>query len=64
MYICVGKTEDHHHPSSTEHMYEEVGVAGKVKRSHNIQTKFNEAYYGPMVKDSILTSANSAYGQI
>ena len=63
VYICVGETEEHNHPSSTEHVYEEVGVAGEVKRSHNIQTYFNEAY-GPMVKDSILTSGNSAYGQI
>ena len=44
-------------------MYEEVGVAGGVKSSHNIQMNFNEAY-GPAVKNSILTSANSACGQI
>ena len=63
MYICVGKTADHNHPSSTEHMYEEVGVAGEVKSSHNIDMNFNEAY-GPRVKDRIHTSANSAYGQV
>ena len=63
LYICVGKTADHNHPPSTEHMYEEVGVAGEVKSSHNIRINFNEAY-GPVVKDSILTSENSAYGQI
>ena len=28
LYICEGKTADHNHPSSAEHMYEEVGVAG------------------------------------
>ena len=44
-------------------MYNEVGVAGEVKSSKEIQLIFNEAH-GPVVKDSIQTSANSAYGQI
>ena len=63
LYICVGKTEDLNHPSSAEHMYEEVGVAGEVKSSHNILINFNEAY-APIVKDHVHTSANSAYEQV
>ena len=43
-------------------MYEELGVVGEVKRSQEIQLIFNEAY-GPVVKDSIQTSADCAYGQ-
>ena len=59
--ICVGKTVNlNSHPSSNEHMYEEVGVTGEVKRS---QVIFNEAY-GSVVKDSIETSVNSAYEQM
>ena len=63
LYICVGKTVTPRTPSSTEPMYEEVGVAGEVKRSQDIELFFNEAY-GPIVKDSIQTSVNSAYGQM
>ena len=64
LYICIGKTADHNcPPSSAEPVYEEVDGTGNVMGSHNIEMKFNEAY-GPMIKDSILTSANSAYGQI
>ena len=60
LYIYVGKTVDHYHPpSSAEPMYEEVGVAGEVKRSHNIQLIFNEAY-SLFVKDRIETSSNTA----
>ena len=52
----IGKTKDHNHPPSyAEPMYEEVGMAGEVKRSQNIQLIFNEAY-GPFVKDRIQTS--------
>ena len=61
--FCVGKTTDHNHPPSAEHMYEEVGVAGEVKSSHNIHMNFNKAY-GPRVKDRIHTSANPAYEQV
>ena len=63
LVIFVGKTADHNHPSSAEYMFEEVGVAGEVKSSHNIQINFNEAY-APIVKDRIHTSANSAYEQV
>ena len=40
--------------------YEEVGVAGEVKRSHDIQLTSNEAY-GHL---NIPTSPNTAYGQV
>ena len=43
--------------------YEEVGVAGVVEKSHDIQLTSNEAY-GPLGKDSIPTSRNAAYGQV
>ena len=43
--------------------YEEVGVAIKVKRPQDIQLTFNEAY-GPVLKDNIQTSPNTAYGQV
>ena len=43
--------------------YEEVGVAGEVEKSHDIQLTSNEAY-GPLGKDSIPTSRNAAYGQV
>ena len=53
LYICVGKTVNNNTlPSSTEHMYVEVDVAGEVKRSQDIQLIFNKAY-GPVVKDII-----------
>ena len=43
--------------------YEEVGVAGEVKRSHDIQLTSNEAY-GHLNKNNIPTSPNTAYGQV
>ena len=43
--------------------YEEVGVAREVKRSQDIQLISNEAY-GPILKDNIQTSPNTAYGQV
>ena len=43
--------------------YEEVGVAREVKRSQDIQLTSNEAY-GPILKDNIETSPNTAYGQV
>ena len=43
--------------------YEDVGVSGEVKSTHNIQVKSNEAY-GPVHKDNIHTSPNTAYGQV
>ena len=43
--------------------YEEVGMSGEVKSTHNIQLKSNEAY-GPIHKDNIHTSPNTAYGQV
>ena len=43
--------------------YEEVGVAREVKRSQDIQLTSNEAY-GPILKDNIQTSPNTAYGQV
>ena len=52
-------------PSSTQPpvTYEEVGVAREVKRSQDIQLTSNEAY-GPILKDNIQTSPNTAYGQV
>ena len=49
-------------PSSTQPspLYEEVGVAKKVKRSQDIQLTSNEAY-GPI---HIQTSPNTAYQQV
>ena len=41
--------------------YEEVGVAREVKSSQDIQLTSNEAY-GPIHKDNIPTSRNTAYG--
>ena len=43
--------------------YEEVGVAREVKSSQDIQLTSNEAY-GPIHKDNIPTSRNTAYGQV
>ena len=43
--------------------YEEVGVAREVKSSQDIQLTSNEAY-GPVHKDNIPTSHNTAYGQV
>ena len=43
--------------------YEEVGVAREVKSSQDIQLTSNEAY-GPVLKDNIPTSHNTAYGQV
>ncbi|CAI8056510.1 hypothetical protein GBAR_LOCUS30798 [Geodia barretti] len=43
--------------------YEEVGVAREVKSSQDIQLTSNEAY-GPINKDNIPTSRNTAYGQV
>ena len=43
--------------------YEEVGVAGEVEKSHDIQLTSNEAY-GLLGKHSIPTSRNAAYGQV
>ena len=43
--------------------YEEVGVTGEVERSHDIQLTSNEAY-GPIKKDNIKTSHNTAYGHV
>ena len=43
--------------------YEEVGVAGEVKRSHDIQLTSNEVY-GHLNKNNIPTSPNTAYGQV
>ena len=43
--------------------YEEVGVARKVKRSQDFQLTSNEAY-GPIQKDNIHTSPNTAYQQV
>ena len=43
--------------------YEEVGVATEVKSSQDIQLTSNEAY-GPIHKDNIPTSHNTAYGQV
>ena len=43
--------------------YEEVGVTTEVKRSQDIQLTPNEAY-GPIQKDNIQTSSNTAYGQV
>ena len=65
LHSCIiGRTVKHSSPpSSAEPMYEEVGVAGKVKSSKEIQLIFNEAH-GPVVKGSIQTSANFAYGRI
>ena len=43
--------------------YEEVGVAGEVKGSHEIQLTSNEAY-GHLNKNNIPISPNTAYGQV
>ena len=43
--------------------YEEVGVAREVKGSQDIQLTSNEAY-GPIHKDNVPTSHNTAYGQV
>ena len=43
--------------------YEVVGVAREVKSSQDIQLTSNEAY-GPIHKDNIPTSHNTAYGQV
>ena len=43
--------------------YEVVGVAREVKSSQDIQLTSNEAY-GPINKDNIPTSHNTAYGQV
>ena len=43
--------------------YEVVGVAREVKSSQDIQLTSNEAY-GPINKDNIPTSRNTAYGQV
>ena len=43
--------------------YEVVGVAREVKSSQDIQLTSNEAY-GPILKDNIPTSRNTAYGQV
>ena len=43
--------------------YEDVGMAGKVDKSHDIQLTSNEAY-GPLHKTNILTTPNAAYGQV
>ena len=50
-------------PATAAVTYEEVGVAGEVERSHDIQLTSNEAY-GPIDKDNIKTSHNTAYGQV
>ena len=44
--------------------YEEVGMAGEVDKSHDIQLTSNEAY-GPLHKTNvILTAPNASYGQV
>ena len=43
--------------------YEEVGVSREVKRSQDIQLTSNEAY-GPIQKNNIQTSPNTAYEQV
>ena len=43
--------------------YEEVDVAREVKSSQDIQLTSNEAY-GPIHKDNVPTSRNTAYGQV
>ena len=43
--------------------YEDVGMAGEVDKSHDIQLTSNEAY-GPLHKTNILTTPNAAYGQV
>ena len=43
--------------------YEEVDVAREVKSSQDIQLTSNEAY-GPINKDNVPTSHNTAYGQV
>ena len=43
--------------------YEEVCVAREVKSSQDIQLTSNEAY-GPINKDNIPTSHNTAYGRV
>ena len=49
-----------HPPSVT---YEEVDVAREVKSSQDIHLTSNEAY-GPVHKDNIPTSHNTAYAQV
>ena len=49
--------------NTTAVTYEEVGVAGDGERSHDIQLTSNEAY-GPIKRDNIQTSHNTAYGQV
>ena len=43
--------------------YDEVGVAGGVSRSHDIQLTSNEAY-DSLNKNNIPTSHNTAYGRV
>ena len=43
--------------------YEDVGVAKEVKSPQDIQLTSNEAY-GPVHKDNIPNSHNTAYGQV
>ena len=43
--------------------YEDVGVAREVKSPQDIQLTSNEAY-GPINKDNIPTSHNTAYGRV
>ena len=50
-------------PLSSIQPYEVVGVAREVKSSQDIQLTSNEAY-GPISKDNIPTSRNTAYGQV
>ena len=53
-------------PPSSTHIpapYEEVGVVTEVKSSRDIQLTANEAY-GPILKGTIQTTPNSAYGQV
>ena len=59
MYETVDPPSSTHIPAP----YEEVGVAIKVKSSQGIQLTANEAY-GPILKGTIQTTPNSAYGQV
>ena len=56
MYETVDQPSSTHIPAP----YEEVGV---VKSSRDIQLTANEAY-GPILKGTIKTTPNSAYGQV
>ena len=54
-------------PSSSEAVeeaiYNEVGVVKEVKSSKDINVVYNEAY-GPIRRDNVPTTPNTAYGKI